>query len=181
VTARNDLSQAEQSYAKATRVHDFSKLVAPADAVVLNVAPASIGSIVDSSTQQAPLFTLTPLNGPLEADLKVQARDVGFIRPGDKVRLNLDAFRYTFHGAAEGVVKSVSAGSFTQGDANQMTPPYFKIRVAITDTRLHNVPRDFRLLPGMTLSGDILEGGRTIMAYLLEGGLRTGSEAMREP
>jgi hypothetical protein len=33
----------------------------------------------------------------------------------------------------------------------------------------------------MTLTGDILIGGHTIMSYLIEGGLRTGSEAMREP
>jgi hypothetical protein len=33
----------------------------------------------------------------------------------------------------------------------------------------------------MTLSGDVLVGRRTIMSYLVEGGLRTGSEAMREP
>jgi hemolysin D len=43
------------------------------------------------------------------------------------------------------------------------------------------VPRDFQLIPGLTVSGDILVGRRTIMAYLLEGVMRTGSEAMREP
>jgi len=181
VTARNDFSEADQDYAKATRMHDLSKLVSPADAVVLDVAPASIGSVVDTSTQQAPLFTLTPLNGPVEADFHVEARDVGFIRPGDKVRLKLDAFRFTSHGAAQGIVKSISPGSFVQNEQGQPTLPYFKVRVVITDARLRNVPSDFRLLPGMTLSGDILEGGRTIMSYLLEGGLRTGSEAMREP
>ena len=51
----------------------------------------------------------------------------------------------------------------------------------VTDTHLHNVPADFRLIPGITLSGDIMVGRRTILSYLVEGGLRTGSEAMREP
>jgi len=37
------------------------------------------------------------------------------------------------------------------------------------------------LVPGMTLIGDIMVGSRTILSYLVEGGLRTGSEAMREP
>ena len=181
VQARNDLSQAEQDFAKASRVHDLSKLVAPDAAVVLSVAQASIGSVIDPTTQQTPLFTLTPLSGPLEADLHVQTRDVGFIRPGDKVRLKLDALRFTYHGVAHGVVETVSPGSFTQDENGQTVPPYFKVRVKVTDTHLRNVPRDFRLVPGMTLTGDVLEGGRTIMAYILEAGLRTGSEAMREP
>jgi hypothetical protein len=46
---------------------------------------------------------------------------------------------------------------------------------------LRNVPADFRLIPGMTLVGDIMVGRRTILSYLVEGVLRTGSEAMREP
>jgi hypothetical protein len=33
----------------------------------------------------------------------------------------------------------------------------------------------------MTLTADVLVGKRTIMSYIVEGGLRTGSEAMREP
>ena len=47
--------------------------------------------------------------------------------------------------------------------------------------RLRNVPRDFKLTPGLTLEGNIIVGKRTIMYYLIEGGLRTGDEAMREP
>jgi HlyD family type I secretion membrane fusion protein len=181
VAARNDLEQASQDFAKANKVHELDKLVAPADAVVLSIGNASVGSVVNPQTSQQPLFTLTPLSGPLEAEVHVPALDVGFIRPGDHVTLKLDAFRFTSHGTARGVVKSISDGSFTQTDDGQTVPTYFKVRVAITDTHLRNVPKDFRLVPGMTLRGDVLIGGRTIMAYILEGALRTGSEAMREP
>jgi HlyD family secretion protein len=121
------------------------------------------------------------LAGPLEADINVDARDVGFIRVGDPVKLKFDAFTFIRHGTAEGVVKSISDGSFTTTEAGQPRSPYFKVRVAIKKTDLRNVPKDFRLIPGMTLEGDVLIGGRTIMSYLIEGGLRTGSEAMREP
>lgn len=103
------------------------------------------------------------------------------MRPGDPVRLKLDAYKFILHGTAEGVVKSISAGSFSLDQNNQPTDPYFKVRVKVTKARLHNVPKDFRLLPGMTLVGDINVGSRTIMSYILEGALRTGREAMREP
>ena len=67
-------------------------------------------------------------------------------------------------------------------DANNMpVTPYFKVRVTIKEVHLHNVPSDFRLIPGMTIVGDIMVGRRTILSYLVEGALRTGSEAMREP
>ena len=75
-----------------------------------------------------------------------------------------------------------SAKAHSQSDENN-TPvaPYFKVRVTIKEVHLRNVPSDFRLIPGMTIVGDIMVGRRTILSYLVEGAMRTGSEAMREP
>jgi multidrug efflux pump subunit AcrA (membrane-fusion protein) len=124
---------------------------------------------------------LVPLDAPVEADIKVRAEDIGFIKVGDPVQLKLDAYRFVQHGTAKGVIKTLSEGTFIVDDNNLPTPPYFKARVAITEVHLRNVPADFRLIPGMTLDGDIMVGRRSIMSYLVEGVLRTGSEAMREP
>jgi HlyD family type I secretion membrane fusion protein len=182
VTAQNDLNETVQNLAKASKVSDLSTLVAPNDAVILKVGKASIGSVVDpGSAASEPLFTLTPLGGTLEAEVRINARDIGFIRPGDKVRVKLDAYRFTSHGVATGVIKTISDGSFTTTDDGQIVPPYYKARVAITNSALRNVPAGFRLIPGLTIDGEVLVGRRTIMSYLLEGALRTGSEAMREP
>jgi multidrug efflux pump subunit AcrA (membrane-fusion protein) len=127
------------------------------------------------------LFTLVPLEGALEADVRIAADDLGFIKVGDPVQIKLDAYRYMRHGTAKGVIKTISEGSFTTDDNNVPVPPYFKVRVAIQEVHLRDVPKDFRLIPGMTLVGDIMVGKRTILSYLVEGALRTGSEAMREP
>ena len=43
------------------------------------------------------------------------------------------------------------------------------------------VPSNFRLIPGMTLQGDINVGTRSVAMYLLGGMLKGMSEAMREP
>jgi hemolysin D len=184
VTVRNDLDVTRQNLQKAQKLSDLSSLDSPADAVVLKVGKVSSGSITGGGAQatgQEPLFTLVPLSGPLEADVNVAAGDIGFIKVGDPVRIKLDAYRYLQHGTADGVIKTISEGSFTTDDNNMGVAPYFKVRVAIKEVHLRNVPADFRLIPGMTMSGDILVGKRTMLSYLVEGGLRTGSEAMREP
>jgi hemolysin D len=183
VLARNDLNQSTQDLIKAKRVRDLTSLTAPADAVVLQIGNASAGSVVDTAPggSSAPLFVLTPLGGAVEADVDIPASDVGFVKRGDKVRIKLDAYRFMQHGTAEGVVKTISEGSFTTDEDQQKTPTHFKGRIAFTKVRLRNVPADFRLIPGMTLSGDILIGRRTIMSYVVEGALKTGAEAMREP
>ena len=185
VTVRNDLDVTRQNLEKAQKLSDLASLDAPADAVVLKVGKVSSGSVAGGGAQdvagQDPLFTLVPLDAPQEADVNVNARDIGFIKIGDPVQLKLDAYRFMQHGTAKGAIKTISEGSFTTDDNNTPVEPYFKVRVAITDVHLRNVPKDFRLIPGMTLAGDIMVGRRTILSYLVEGGLRTGSEAMREP
>lgn len=183
VTARKTLDEAQQDLIKARKLHDLVNMQAPENAIVLNVGKVSTGSVSgsDGGSVGEPLFTLARLDSPLEAEIFVESRDIGFIRPGDPVEIKLDAYRFTKHGTAKGEVKTISEGSFTTDVNNQPRSPYFKVRVTLTDVHLRNVPETFRLIPGMTLTGDIIVGKRSIMSYLLEGALRTGSEAMREP
>jgi hemolysin D len=183
VTARDTLKQAEEDLKKAHKVSELVSLDAPADAVVLKIGQISVGSMASATgdATSQPLFTLVPLDGQLEAEIDVDSQDIGFIQVGDPVNVKLDAYSFIRHGTAKGVVKTISDGSFTTADDGSTRPPFFKVRVGITEVHLTNVPANFRLIPGMTLSGDVIIGRRTIISYLVEGGLRTGSEAMREP
>jgi HlyD family type I secretion membrane fusion protein len=185
VTNRNDLDVTRQNLEKAQKLSDLTTLDAPADAIVLKVGNVSSGSVASGggmqSQEQGALFTLVPLDGPVEADVRVNARDIGFIKAGDVVQLKLDAYRFMQHGTALGTVKTISEGSFTVDDNLVPVEPYFKVRVVIKEVHLRNVPADFRLIPGMTLVGDIMVGRRTILSYLVEGAMKTGAEAMREP
>jgi HlyD family type I secretion membrane fusion protein len=187
VSDRHDLEITRDSLDKAQKLQDLTSLDSPVDAVVLKVGKVSQGSVAPGGGQDAtspgldPLFTLVPLDVPVEADIDVESKDVSFIRVGDPVAMKLDAYPYIRHGTASGVVKTISEGSFTVNDNNVPVPPYFKIRVSITGYHMRNVPSDFRVIPGMTLVADIMVGRRTILSYIVEGALRTGSEAMREP
>ena len=59
--------------------------------------------------------------------------------------------------------------------------PYYKGRISISKVELTNVPSDFRLMPGTTLTADIHVGVRSAFLYLVTGLVRGYSEAMREP
>jgi len=187
VTTRNDLEQTSQALAKAAKLHDLITLTSPADAVVLHIGTASVGSVVDTnmpnagSGQAQPLITLTPLGDKTQAQLEIDTGDVAFIRVGDPVTLKVDAFDYLRFGSADGVVKTISEGSFTQEDNGAIRSPFYKVWVEITRLNFHNVPENARLIPGMTVSGNIRVGRRTVLSYLTDGVLKNMDEAMREP
>jgi HlyD family secretion protein len=55
------------------------------------------------------------------------------------------------------------------------------VRVSIDRLNLKNVPKDFRVLPGMPVEVDIKVGDRTIWDYLVERVVPIIYEGMREP
>ena len=180
VTARNQRDDAQQKLEKALKHKDLVRLVADQDAVVLKMAKLSVGSVLKEGD---PLIYLAPLNSPVEAEVHIRSRDVGFIRPGDPVKVKLDAYDFVAHGMVKGTVRSISEGSFdTEEDTNQpVKDPYYKVRIALTDVNLHNVPDGFRLIPGMTLVADVHIGTRSLLMYMVNGAVRGANEAMREP
>jgi len=179
VTRQNSLDTATEQLSKAQKRQDLVDLQAPEDAVVLNIAKVSVGSVVQSAEE---LFTLVPVRSGLEAEVDMDAKEQGFVQPGDPVEIKLDAYRYLQHGTLKGVVKTISSDSFTQKDNSTVpTAPYYRARIEITSTALRNVPSTFRLIPGMPLQADIVVGHRTILSYIMEGAVRNVDEGMREP
>ncbi|TNM63594.1 HlyD family type I secretion periplasmic adaptor subunit [Aliirhizobium smilacinae] len=157
-------------------------LKAPADAVVLDLAQRSVGSVVRDAE---PIVTLVPLDVPLEAEVSVSSLDIARIADGMDVRIKLDAYPFQKFGTASGSVKVISRDTFepTQQEvtAGRSPLPFFRARVALNDTRLRAPEEAVRLLPGMTVSAEIKVGRRTIISYILYPLIKGLDSALREP
>jgi hemolysin D len=179
VSSQNTLDSARASLEKAKRHQDSVKLIADQDAIVLTVAKTSVGSVLREGD---PIITSIPLAAPIEGEIRIAARDVGFVRAGDRVVLKIDAFNFSEHGAAEGTVKWISEGAFlVNDDTGQPTEAYYRARVSIDKTDLIKVPKNFRLIPGMTMVADINVGSHSLGSYVLDGLVKSAGESMREP
>lgn len=168
---------------KATLRRQMVALTAPVDAVVLEVGNRSVGSVVREAET---LFTLVPLSVPLEAELAVEARDIGRIAVGHPVRVKLDAFPYQEHGTASGFLRTISEGAFAKDRDREQEQEHsrdaiYRARLLLTDTELRGVPDTFRLIPGMTVVGEIKVGRRNVLSYFLYPLLRGLDESLHEP
>lgn len=186
-TIRDEYEQAVNELAKARKLSELVDLESPVDAVVLKIPNLSQGSV---ALDAEPLFSLMPLDAPVEVDAEIDAQDSGFVKVGDPVTIKFATYKFLEHGTAEGVVRTISQDAFTEAnDQDTLTKtasketrrPYFDARITIKALHLHDVPPHVRLVPGMTLMADIIVGKRTILWYLVGGALRSGAEAMHEP
>nr|VFJ73946.1 MAG: HlyD family secretion protein [Candidatus Kentron sp. FW] len=167
----------EEELNKAERVNSLVTLTSPVEAVVLEVAERSVGSVMREAET---LVTLVPVGVPLEAEVEIPSKDIGRIRVGDSVRVKLDPFQYQKYGTLEGEVRTVSGDAFTR-DIPGSKQVFFRARIALLTTRLKNVPDDFMLSPGMTLTGEINIGQRRVISYFIYPLIRALDESIREP
>ncbi|QJD90328.1 HlyD family type I secretion periplasmic adaptor subunit [Duganella dendranthematis] len=180
LSASRDRAGVTEQLAKADRHLKLIQMVAPADGVVLEIGKLSVGSVV---REAEPLFTLVPLGADLEAEVQIDSVDIGYIKPGADVHLKVDAFSFMKHGMLEGKVRTISQDSFkreTKDTSGGGLDAYYLSRIPYTG-KLNRLPPGVRLLPGMTVSAEIVVGHRTVMSYLLYPLTRALDESIREP
>lgn len=171
---------------KADKLHTLVTLTSPSDAVVLDIAKLSQGSVVKAAE---PLFTLVPLDARLEAEVQIDSGDVGYVKVGDEAHLKLDAYPFQRHGTLAARVNTISEDAFRRdsgggasaGAAGGGVDAYFMSRVGLGKSKLKRLPDQARLLPGMTLSAEIVVGKRSVISYLLWPLTKALDESIREP
>jgi HlyD family secretion protein len=174
---KSELDTYMEQLAKAERYSELSEMTVPQDSVVLEIGNISVGSV--AKTGEA-LVKLVPLNEPIEVEARISPEDVGFIRQGDECKIKIDAFSFQKHGSLKGSLKSIGEDT-VKDPARQNEGPYYLGRIMLESTTLKNVPEDTRLIPGMSLSAEIVVGKRTVISYLLYPMISIFDESIREP
>lgn len=176
--ARKTLQTLQEDASKAKRLHELSVLVAPSDAVVLDIAKFNPGTVIKSGET---MMLLVPLDAPLEAAVFISTDDIGYIRQSDPATIKLDTYPFQKFGFLDGALRNIAE------DAQYVETPSgrrlaYEGRVRITGMEhMRNQPQDFRLVPGMTLTADIKVGSRTVITYITWPLIRVFGESIREP
>ena len=165
---------------KGTLRKDKVVLTAPADAMVQDIAKLSQGSVAQAAEK---MFTLVPLGAALDAEVQIDSLDVGHVKPGDEVHIKLDAFPFQKHGTLDARVRTLSEDAFKRDTPNTEsgTDAYYVSRIDLGNNKLKNMDPHARLLPGMTLTAEIVVGKRTVLSYLMWPLTKGLDEAIREP
>lgn len=156
-------------------------LHAPADAVVLEIANRTVGSVVREAET---LFVLVPRDESLRAEVNVEGRDIGQVAVGQAVRVKFEAFPFQKYGTATGEVGVISQDSFSPDakaeGARRPSAPYYRVLIDLRDTHLRLPPERVQLIPGMAVTAELKVGKRTVISYFLYPLLRGLDESIRE-
>jgi hemolysin D len=180
VRARRERDGLREQLTKMERRGTLVTLTAPYDATVLEINKRSVGSV---AKEAEPILTLVPEGDEIEVELQIAAEDVGFVRKGDPVRVKIDAFPFQKHGTLDGTLSVIGADSIAIDPAGggRGSRAYYPSRAATLQGQLRAVPTDTRLTPGMTVTGEIRVGTRSVISYFAYPLIKAFDEGIREP
>jgi HlyD family secretion protein len=177
-----------QELAKQEHRNQLLELRAPQAGTVKDLATHTAGTVAMPGTI---LMTLVPDSEELLAEVWVSNQDVGFIRPGQPVKIKLAAFQFTKYGMVDGEVRQVSADATeapspnTRSDAltgrdRPMGPLAYRALIALKTQQLDSDGVRYRLNSGMQAAAEINLGTRTVLEYVLSPVRKAFHEAARE-
>ncbi|MCV3211378.1 HlyD family secretion protein [Mesorhizobium sp. YC-39] len=137
---------------------DLTRIRAPVSGAIEEFSGLTPGSYIQAGQTVA---WVSP-DGGLVAEIYVSPNDIGFVRPGQSVRLQVDAFNYNQWGVIDATVLDV-AQDFTLHDRS----PVFKVRCALSRNYLvlkNGVTG--HLKKGMTVRARFLVADRTLLQLL---------------
>ncbi len=135
-------------------------LQAPAAGNLQSVRGLQQGSMIGVNEM---LAEISPDSG-LIAEAYVLPKDIGYLKVGTAVNLQIEAYDYNQWGMASGEVQSISADIFT--DREQ---PYFKVRCRLNEASLTlKNGYEGRLHKGMTLQARFFVTRRTLFQLLYD-------------
>ena len=138
----------------------YYTLQSPAIGTVQAIKGLRSGSLVSANEV---LAEISPDSGII-VETYVPPKDIGYLKVGTPVTLQIDAYNYNQWGMASGTVTAISADVFTDNDQ-----PYFKVRCALHENKLVlKNGYEGTLKKGMTLQARFFITKRTLFQLLYD-------------
>ena len=171
--ARLKTAQLQQETAKTERREQLTRLVAPVNGTVQQLAVHTTGGVV---TAAQPLMVIVPDDAEVTAEVVIDNKDVGFVREGQVAEVKLDTFPFTRYGTVLAKVQTLAADAVN----DEKRGPIFPATLVLASNTINVDGKRIRLGPGMNLSAEIKTGRRRVIEYLLNPVQQTVNESLKE-
>ncbi|TAN57256.1 MAG: HlyD family type I secretion periplasmic adaptor subunit [Rhodospirillales bacterium] len=156
-----ELAQVHESLAKLVDRVDRLDVLAPKKGLVQDLKVRTVGAVIPPG---GTLCQVVPVEDKLQLEVRIQARDIGHLKPGLPATVKMTTYDFARYGSVPGRLESLSPTSFTDDKGNT----HFKGIVTLNRNYVGDAPGQNVILPGMTAQADIETGDKTLLEYLLK-------------
>lgn len=146
----------------------------PVRGIVKKINVVTIGGIIQPG---GAIMDIVPLEDNLLIEAQVRPSDIAFLHPGQEAMVKVAAYDFSIFGGLKGKLEHISADTWTderKGDA------YYVIRLRTDQSLLVYGEKQLPIIPGMTVTVEILTGKKSVLDYLLKPFFKAKEKALRE-
>ena len=152
-------------------------LMAPVDGLILELHGLYSGAVF---TEGSVLVTMVPTGGDLAVEFDISPKDISKLVPESEITIQLEALPAQKHGDLSGRLTYLSADTVSENLDGKPENTY-RAFAKIEEIKLRDTPPNFRLIPGMKVTGKFKVGERRLITYFIYPILRTIGSSFSEP
>lgn len=165
----------EHKLSQAKDVVNRTVITSPYNGIVQKVIKTTISSVAKPAET---IMEIIPTE-QLVANVKIQPKDIGFIKMKQKATIKITSFDYTIYGGINARVISISPSSRLDDDApNPQKNFYYNATLQLARNSVGQ--SGLNIIPGMEVSANIVTGRKKVIDYLLKPIRRAKMDSLRE-
>ena len=157
-----EISELERQLVEVEDTITKERLSAPVAGIVYGMIPSSAGYAASAGET---LVKVVP-GGEIEAKIYITNRDVGFMKPGMKAQIRVDAFPYTQFGSITGSLKSVGTLPLEADQQNPM--PRFPAYVKVDKEYLEKDGEKYGISAGQSVQVNLVLRDKRVISLLTD-------------
>jgi len=168
-----EMNTIKESLAALKDRQERTEIRSPVRGKVKDIMLTTIGGVVKPGET---IMEIVPEGDLLIIEANIRPSDIAFLHPEQKVTVKVTAYDYSIYGGLKGNVTDISPDTIE----NDKGESFYRVYVTTDKTSIYYNGKDHDIIPGMTVSVDILTGKKTIMSYILKPFKKAMNSALRE-
>jgi hemolysin D len=173
VDDRKKLNEYMEELKKAQEKDRLSRILAPIDGRVSQLAVHTVGGIV---TAAQPLMDVVPEDTEIQVEAWAANKDIGFIQQGQLAEVKIETFSFQKYGTLNAHVLEISPNAVEDKEKGRV----YRVLLALDKNSFIVNSREVGISSGMTATGEIKIKQKRIIEFFLDPFRQYQSEALRE-
>ena len=170
---RTELKSISQSlFAGQDRV-TRTAVVSPVRGTVKDLKLNTVGGVIQPGED---IMEIVPLDDSLIVEARIRPADIAYLRPDQKAIIKVSAYDFSIYGGLTAKLVRISADTIRDEEGESFYHVYLRTDVNALQHRGETLP----IIPGMTVTAEILTGEKSVLDYLLKPILKAKDSALRE-
>jgi len=138
----------------------------PMKGIVQKLYVHTVGGVIKPGED---IMEIVPSDETLLVQVRIKPKDIAFIYYGQRAIVKFTAYDFSIYGGLEGKVVLISPDSIKDEEGNV----FYEVRIKTDKNYIGRNGKKLKIIPGMTVSADIITGQKTVLDYILKPILKT--------